>query len=406
MASTHGVDVTSDRQPLTANNNTGRVRVQKTKSIAIGVAVGAIVLIACAIAIPLALNSNNVPSPSPSPGVQCPTGFCTKFASEISVMKDMPGEAPSLLSFSQTLDDRAQCVVRRAFVVGGVGTAGWAQMWSLSTNPTALGNVTETTVLVSSSSGVFNWPHAIVQDPCSGSLFVADADDNVVDTLQCQDPTAGAGCTSFAAVQNWTSQFFNPLGLHSILTLDDVASGSCPDSTSNPPMFVTGGVTSTDSYVGKRTTAGVAQILVPPSLEVLDKVYSPSPRVNGSVVVADAFNNRIAQVDCADANSNPVACADATATSATVSTILSTYYPRAVEVVVNANGTEVAFVAGGDATASTTYVKQINLNTGEVSTVIEGVFNNPHCVVVDPTSLDLIVCDKGNNRVVRLRCDE
>ena len=47
------------------------------------------------------------------------------------------------------------------------------------------------------------------------------------------------------------------------------------------------------------------------------------------------------------------------------------YYPRAVTVGMSSDGsTEMAFVAGGDSNISRTYVKQLNLQTGAVSTIV------------------------------------
>ena len=50
------------------------------------------------------------------------------------------------------------------------------------------------------------------------------------------------------------------------------------------------------------------------------------------------------------------------------------------------------------------YIKRIDLSTKEVTVLHEGGLNNPHCIAVNPSTLDLAVCDKGNDRVVQLAC--
>ena len=67
-----------------------------------------------------------------------------------------------------------------------------------------------------------------------------------------------------------------------------------------------------------------------------------------------------------------VSCLSNTAVSGDVATVLETYYPRAVVTAVNTDGTEVAFIGGGDVLSNATYVKKINLGSGKVTTVLPG----------------------------------
>eukprot|EP00750_Incisomonas_marina_P017946 INCI2655.1.p1 GENE.INCI2655.1~~INCI2655.1.p1 ORF type:complete len:457 (-),score=80.91 INCI2655.1:1660-3030(-) len=342
----------------------------------------------------------------------CASGFCPAYGRNFTVMHSMPGQAPSFLRFSQTAHEKSTCVAPRAFVVGGEFTSGWAQRWNLVTTEGAAHLFDGFSVLVSNTSGKLNWPHSVAQDACTGSLYIANANDNVIDELACSQPVVGdnfqVACNAYTTVFNATNVFTNPLGLHEVIqsgssSSSDECSGT--SEKSNGMLIVTGGTEPQDSYVGKLTRQSERQYLVDPARGLLNKVYSPTIRQNGSILAADAFNNRIVQINCVDVAGSSVSCLSNTAVSGDVATVLETYYPRAVVTAVNTDGTEVAFIGGGDVLSNATYVKKINLGSGKVTTVLPGgILDRPHCVAIDPESLDLLVCDKGNGRVLRLPC--
>ena len=62
------------------------------------------------------------------------------------------------------------------------------------------------------------------------------------------------------------------------------------------------------------------------------------------------------QVDCVNSGGSAVACAAHDAVYGYVTVVVDTFYPRAVELTALASGPEIAFLAGGNATPSTTCV--------------------------------------------------
>ncbi len=103
-------------------------------------------------------------------------------------------------------------------------------------------------------------------------------------------------------------------------------------------FLVTGGTDSSSSYLARYTSSGDQSVQGEPVVFLvradegeLAKPYSPALRVNGSVVLADSFHNRVVQVNCVDGQQAPVACTKDAAVSGQVTTLLdNTYYPRAV----------------------------------------------------------------------------
>lgn len=153
-----------------------------------------------------------------TPG-SCSAGFCDAYAHVVTEVLTLPGGAPSFLRFSQRSTESWACETPRAFVVGGLFKNGWAERWDLETTVDPPKLVSSTDVLVSNKSGELNWPHSIVQDPCSGTLFIANANDNQISMLTCKDVQVDNSfdffCQHYNDLQNFTS-FFNPLGLHQV----------------------------------------------------------------------------------------------------------------------------------------------------------------------------------------------
>lgn len=151
----------------------------------------------------------------------CAKGYCNAYHTNYSVVRSMPGQAPSFLRFSQTSHEVSTCSAPRAFVVGGIGTLGWAQRWALSTQEDASHLFDSATDLVLNTSGSLNWPHSVVQDPCTGSIYIANANDDRIDTLSCASSTVDTSnfqvsCDTYNPMASFTSAFFNPLGLHEV----------------------------------------------------------------------------------------------------------------------------------------------------------------------------------------------
>ena len=112
--------------------------------------------------------------------------------------------------------EKSTCVAPRAFVVGGEFTSGWAQRWNLVTTEGAAHLFDGFSVLVSNTSGKLNWPHSVAQDACTGSLYIANANDNVIDELACSQPVVGdnfqvlfffLGASAFDQFSKWALHF-------------------------------------------------------------------------------------------------------------------------------------------------------------------------------------------------------
>ena len=179
-------DPTSD-EPLVSSSSAPDPNVKyccgqeekKFRVIILYVATAVLILSAVAAAV-----SVSVTAPS------CAKGYCSKYESTPVVLRSMPGQAPSFLRFSQTSHEKSTCTAPRAFVVGGLFTAGWAQRWALYTADDAEHLFDSSTDLVSNSSGLLNWPHSVIQDACTGSIYIANANDNVIDKMGCLQPVA------------------------------------------------------------------------------------------------------------------------------------------------------------------------------------------------------------------------
>jgi hypothetical protein len=219
--------------------------------------------------------------------------MCTAFAAAPVVVWEQAHSQPSFLAFSQDTAERLACKNTRALVVGGINADGWAEQWTFTADGVG---VAQRMTLVASTSGLLNWPHCVSQDECSGTLFVANPQEELglINQVPCVATAAGStaqvaadgrACTAFAsALQLLTRAFFNPLGLRVITKSTSGGGGGggaagiqCPDEPStlhNRSLFVTGGLDETNSYVGKYTAAGEKVMLVPPELGVLSKVRS------------------------------------------------------------------------------------------------------------------------------------
>eukprot|EP00750_Incisomonas_marina_P033101 INCI9564.1.p1 GENE.INCI9564.1~~INCI9564.1.p1 ORF type:complete len:429 (+),score=74.56 INCI9564.1:184-1470(+) len=386
-----------------SSNSHAACQVSRLQGLAVGLAVLVLVVIIVAVATATATQV--------APDADCDVkASCTQFADNYTVLQDMPTEAPSFLVFAQGVEEHQACVAPRAFLVGGVGREGWVQEWEISTTGSNVGSVVSRQYLVSADSSRLNWPHAIAQDVCSATLSVANANDNEVAAIPCSDQeeeTSTGECFSFGQILNFSSAFYNPIGLLPFSSISAAGTGAC---TATAPetflqFFVTGGVAPNNSYVAKYMYDGTWRYLVPPSAGLLNKPYSPAMLNNGSLLIADAFNDRVARIDCFDSGGVFTACAAANAESGSVSTLLETFYPRGVEISARDDGSEIVFIIGGSEDTLTTYLKRMDLADGEVSTLIHGgIMNNPHSVTVNPQTLDVVICDKGNNRVVALEC--
>jgi hypothetical protein len=170
-----------------------------------------------------------------------------------------------------------------------------------------------------------------------------------------------------------------------------------------------GGLQGNDSYVAKLFRNGTVVYLVEPDVG-LAKVYSPTVRSDGTIIAADSLNNRLVSVACSTTTGASVSCEDDAAAQGVVSTLVHAFYPRAAKVVMGTNQDgqlirEAVFFAGGNNETNATYLAMMDLmHGGGVQNLSTGQFNLPHCVTIDPTTLDIWVCDKGADRVASIAC--
>ena len=154
-----------------------------------------------------------------TPGA-CAAGFCAVYANTPTVFQEMPNMHPSFLRFEQTAEEQFLCEAPLAFLVGGLNQSGWAQRWTLAAKSDGTNSFVSATSLVNQTSRSLNWPHSIAQDPCSGTLFVANADDNAVNDLPCSKPLFDnnfhAACDTYGSLQNFSTDLHRPLGLHQV----------------------------------------------------------------------------------------------------------------------------------------------------------------------------------------------
>ena len=140
-------------------------------------------------------------------------------------------------------------------MVGGIFRNGWLQKWTLgvgSGTTTTTTTVVSVQTLVNASSQLLNWPHSVAQDPCTRTLLVANADDNAIMDIPCDDETSvsdssgfASACSSFGSMQTFSNSFSYPLGLHTTVPFDTSATHQdelCSSNTANSllPLIVVG----------------------------------------------------------------------------------------------------------------------------------------------------------------------